>query len=248
MLATHAWFAEVRNAEFSDKKRTRLQEARKRVALRSTGLEVLADVLAHTSRRNQNDATPPQTPPDPCASGSPISRPRHSPLRFSTDARRPGHGQRPWPHAGPARRSGTAGFPGSAPPPSGADSSPEGDMRRRSALAEQCEWARAASRRAIQARCRSGRHRDAARPRGASRLVTEECRSCNSVSTCRRRICSEATCRLFAFRALYRHVMRDKWALPATIRSRCLILKAVIGQPPNRRAWAISRWSQSHAI
>ena len=53
MLGTHAWFAEVWDAEFSDKKRTRLQEARKRMALRSTGrLEVLADVLAHTSRRD----------------------------------------------------------------------------------------------------------------------------------------------------------------------------------------------------
>ena len=50
VLATHAWLAEVRNAELRDKKPTREGGARKRLALRTMDLEPLADVLARTSR------------------------------------------------------------------------------------------------------------------------------------------------------------------------------------------------------
>ena len=50
VLAMHAWLAEVRDAELRDKKRTRVQESNKRLALRTIDLEALADVLARTSR------------------------------------------------------------------------------------------------------------------------------------------------------------------------------------------------------
>ena len=46
----HAWLAEIRDAELRDKKRTRVQEGNKRLALRTIDLEALADVLARTSR------------------------------------------------------------------------------------------------------------------------------------------------------------------------------------------------------
>ena len=49
-VAMHAWLAEVREAELSDRKATRAGGAKNRLALRTMDLEALADVLAHTSR------------------------------------------------------------------------------------------------------------------------------------------------------------------------------------------------------